>query len=378
MIKFKINLAIIIALGVSPIASLQAQSLDQQTSSLIEELRLEESDMAMRDLPRWKKPDKVYINISRFTPDSEEQKMMLDAAREVAGDVEIIPVGNNLDDDIVNDVEVLISRCNIDDMLNAKNLLWFQHSAHGVDDCLTPETIRKDFVLTNAQHTSGPPIAEHVIGMIMMMSRGLLQLHSAQIEQNWIRRASGIPIIEIKGKTLLVAGLGGIGTAVAYRAHALGMRVLATRNSSRSGPDFVEYVGLSDELYDLSKQADVVVNTLPMTPDTAGLFNKQFFDTVKRGAYYISVGRGETTVSSDLIDALKDGRLTAAGVDVTDPEPLPSDHELWTLPNIIITPHIAALTDQGRWRRWLVVRENLRRYINGDKILNVVNKELGY
>ncbi|NNE38412.1 MAG: D-2-hydroxyacid dehydrogenase [Gammaproteobacteria bacterium] len=355
-----------------------AQDRDQQTSSLIEQLRLEESDVAMRDQPRWKKPDKVYINISRFTPDSEEQKMMLEAAREVAGNVEIVPVGNKLNDDIISDVEVLISRCNIDDMLNATNLLWFQHSAHGVDDCIAPETIQKDFVLTNAQHTSGPPISEHTIAMMMMMSRGLIQLHSAQINQTWNRRAAGIPIIEIKGKTLLVAGLGGIGTAVAHKANALGMRVLATRNSSREGPDFVEYVGLSHEIYELAKQADFVVNTLPLTDDTRGLFDNKFFNAVKKGAYYINVGRGETTVHPDLIAALKDGRLTAAGLDVTAPEPLPGDHELWTLPNIIITPHIAALTDQGRWRRWLVVRENLRRYINGDKLLNVVNKELGY
>ncbi len=355
-----------------------AQDLDQQTLSLIEELRLEESDIAMRDLPRWKKPDKVYINIARFSPDKEEQQMMIEAARDVAGDVEIVPVGNNLDEDIVDKVEVLISRCNVKDMLNAKNLLWLQHSAHGVDDCITPETAKKDFVLTNAQHTSGPPISEHVIAMMMMMSRGLIQLHSAQIDQNWLRRAAGIPIIEIKGKTMLIVGLGGIGTEVAYRANALGIRVLATRNSSREGPDFVEYVGLSNEVYDLAKQADFVINTLPLTDDTRGMFDNRFFNAVKKGAYYISVGRGETTVSDDLIAALKDGRLTAAGLDVTDPEPLPADHELWTLPNIIITPHIAAMTDQGRWRLWLVVREDLRRYINGDKLFNVVDKELGY
>ncbi len=355
-----------------------AQNLDLQTSNLIEELSLEEAEIAMRDMPRWKKPQKVYINIARFTPDKEEQQLMLDAAREVAGDVEIVSVGNKLDGDTVNNVEVLISRCHIEDMLNAKNLLWFQHSAHGVDDCITPETVKKDFVLTNAQHTSGPPISDHGIAMMMMMSRGLIQLHSAQMEQNWLRRAGGTPIIEIKGKTMLVVGLGGIGTAVAKKAHALGMRILATRNSSREGPDYVEYVGLSDEVYDLAKQADFVINTLPLTDDTRGMFNNNFFNTVKKGAYYISVGRGETTVNDDLIAALKDGRLTAAGLDVTDPEPLPSDHELWTLPNIIITPHIAAMTDQGRWRRWLVVRENLRRYINGDKLLNVVDKELGY
>src|SRR5690606_37747563 len=118
---------------------------------------------------------------------------------------------------------------------------------------------------------------------------------------------------------------GGIGIEVAKRAHVLGMRVLATRNSSRDGPVFVEYVGLPDELLELAKQADVVVNTLPLTNDTDGLFDKMFFGVVKSGAYYISVGRGGPTVTGDLIAWLKDGRLAGAGLDVFDPEPLPAD-----------------------------------------------------
>ncbi len=108
------------------------------------------------------------------------------------------------------------------------------------------------------------------------------------------------------------------------------------------------------------------------------MFDRKFFDSVKRGAYFISVARGESTVTDDLIAALKDGRLTAAGLDVTDPEPLPDGHELWSLENVVITPHVAAMTDQGRWRRWAVIRENLRRYVNGDKMLNVVDVSRGY
>jgi D-2-hydroxyacid dehydrogenase (NADP+) len=361
-----------------PVTVLWAQNADQETRALIAELGLDESETPLRDQPGWNKPDKIYIDISGYTPDSDEQKMMMAAAREVVADVEIIPVGRKLDENILSDMQVLIGRCNVEYITKAKKLHWLQHSAHGIDNCLTEDIRKMDFILTNAQHTSGPPIAEHVIGMMLMMSRGLIPLHSAQTEQNWIRRAAGIRIIEIKGKTMLVVGLGGIGTEVAEKASALGMRVLATRNSSRNGPDFVEYVGLSDEVYELAKQADVVVNTLPLTKQTRGMFNNKLFDSVKRGAYYINVGRGETTNNEDLIAALKDGRLTAAGIDATDPEPLPPGHELWTLPNIIITPHIAAMTDQGRWRRWLVVRENLRRYINGDKMLNVVDKMLGY
>ena len=124
--------------------------------------------------------------------------------------------------------------------------------------------------------------------------------------------------------TLLVAGLGGIGTEVARLAHALGMRVVATRNSGRDGPEFVSYVGLSNELDKLLPEADVVVNTLPLTDDTRALFNKPRFGAMKRTAYYINVGRGETTVTGDLLDALKTGVIAGASVDVTDPEPLPN------------------------------------------------------
>jgi phosphoglycerate dehydrogenase-like enzyme len=172
--------------------------------------------------------------------------------------------------------------------------------------------------------------------------------------------------------------LGGVGNEVAKRAHGLDMRVIGIRNSSREGPEFVDYVGLSDELYELAAKSDVIVNTLPLTDETRGLFDKQFFDAAKHGTYFISVARGGSTVTSDLIAALKDGRVTAAGLDVTDPEPLPKGHELWTLPNVIITPHIAATTDQGRWRRWAVIRENLRRYVNGEPMLNVVDVSRGY
>jgi D-2-hydroxyacid dehydrogenase (NADP+) len=339
---------------------------------------LEESGPAVRDLPGWRKPEKVYINFSSYGTKAE-LPMMLETAQKAVGDIEIVEVTTNPGDDVVNNMEVMIGRCNLDVLAKAPRLRWFQHSSHGIEDCLNPVVKERDFIMTNAQHTSGPPIAEHVIAMMMMISRGLHVFHSAQANGGkWIDRNIPYPIIEIGGKTMLIAGLGGIGTEVARRAHALGMTVLATRNSSREGPDFVEYVGLSNELHELAKRADVIVNALPLTDDTLALFDQKFFDIAKRGAIFISFGRGESTVTADLIAALKDGRISGAGLDVTDPEPLPSGHELWSMPNVIITPHMASTTDQGRWRRWVVVQENLRRYVNGDKMLNVVDKKAGY
>ena len=359
-----------------PATTLLAQGVDQETRALIEELALEESETAARDLPFWRKPEKIHIVPPGYN--DEERAELMRAAREVAGDVELIQVAYPIPDKVINDAEVLLARCTPRIIREASNLRWLQDSRHGVNTCMVPEIQDKEFILTNAQHTSGPPMADHVIAMMTMLTRGLHNFHRAQSEGVWTERPIEFPMLELGDKTMLVVGLGGIGTAVAKRAHALGMRVLGLRNSSRDGPDYVEYVGLSHELYDLAGQAHVIVNALPLTEATRGLFDEKFFDSVRRGAYFISVGRGESTVTDDLIAALNDGRLTAAGLDVTDPEPLPAGHELWKLPNVVITPHVAATTDQGRWRRWAVSMENLRRYINGDKMLNVVDVERGY
>jgi phosphoglycerate dehydrogenase-like enzyme len=177
---------------------------------------------------------------------------------------------------------------------------------------------------------------------------------------------------------MLILGLGGIGTETARRASALGLRVIATRNSSREGPDFVDKVGLADEMYVLAGEADFVVNAVPLTAKTSGMIDSEFFDAMKPGAYYITVGRGKTTVTDDLVAALNDGKLGGAGVDVTDPEPLPADHPLWTAKNVVITPHVAAHNSDSVKRTLIIARENLRRYVAGDKLLNVVDVEQGY
>jgi phosphoglycerate dehydrogenase-like enzyme len=344
--------------------------------ALIEDLGLKESAKPIREQTFWRKPERIYIVPPGY--DDEERARQMQSAREVIGDVELVQISYPIPDEVIENAEVLLARCTPRIIREAKNLRWLQDSRHGVDSCMIPEIQSKQFLLTNTQHTSGPPIADHVIAMISMLMRGLHNFHRLQLEGVWKERPIEFPMVEFSDKTVLIVGLGGIGTQVSRRVHGLGMRVLAVRKSSRSGPDHIEYVGLSDELHELARRADVVVNTLPLTAETRGTFDREFFDTVKHGAYFISVGRGETTVTQDLISALKDGRITAAGLDVTDPEPLPEGHEMWTLPNLIITPHIAATTDQGRWRRWMVVRENLRRYVNGEKMLNEVDVKRGY
>jgi phosphoglycerate dehydrogenase-like enzyme len=184
--------------------------------------------------------------------------------------------------------------------------------------------------------------------------------------------------MELEGRTVLVVGLGGIGSQAAKRAHGLGMRVVATRGSRREGPDYVEYVGLAGEVNDLAAQADVVINTAPLTERTRGMFDSEFFAAMKPTAYFISIGRGASTVTDDLVTALKNGELAGAGLDVTDPEPLPEGHPLWIMPRVIISPHTGGRSDKGRDRLFLLVQENLRRYVAGEALYSVVDIKRGY
>jgi phosphoglycerate dehydrogenase-like enzyme len=224
-------------------------------------------------------------------------------------------------------------------------------------------------------------MAEHALALLLALARALpvyVGEQQAGAFTRGFRELRAERPLELEGKTLLVVGLGGIGTEVASRAHGLGMRVIATRNSRREGPDYVDYVGLADEYVELAKRADVVVNATPLTPATRGMFDARFFGEIKEGAYFINIGRGESVVTDALVAALESHRLGAAGLDVTDPEPLPPGHPLWSMRNVIITPHVATSSDFRDERTIALVAENVRRYVRGDKVLSVVDLAQGY
>ncbi len=277
------------------------------------------------------------------------------------------------------DAHVIVGFCDAQLVEAARDLVWVQVYWAGVERCLEAEAIGSGrIVLTNMQKMSSPMIGEHAIAMMLSLTRGLTPLAKMMADGAWRREyARNSAMTSVDGKTLLVVGLGGIGKQVAQRAKGLGMRVVATRNSSREGPDYVDYVGLADELHTLASEADVIVNALPLTAATEGLFDDAFFARAKPGSYFINVGRGRTVVTEALLAALEDGRVGGAGLDVTDPEPLPADHPLWQQPNVIITPHVAGFGGSRRWHAMLV-RENIRRYLAGEALLNVVDPERGY
>ena len=351
----------------------RASGESDATARLVEELGLHESAVALRDRPGWAPPGKVGL-------------MGADAARvawmqEAAPGVAIVAAPDRAAAvREAADADVIIGECVPDVIAAGPRIRWVQRMYAGVERCVAiPAFGERGIVLTNMQKVAGSVMAEHVMALMFGLTRGLASYVPAQAKGEWAVEA--VPenrMWEVKGRTLLVVGLGGIGTEVAKRAHALGMTVIATRNSGTDGPDYVAEVGLADKLHAFAGRADVIASTLPLTPETKGLMNKAFFDAVKRGALFINVGRGGTVVTGDLVAALADGRLGGAGLDVTDPEPLPAEHPLWRAPNVIITPHVAAALEGNEEPRWLLARENLRRYVAGGKLLSEVDLAKGY
>jgi phosphoglycerate dehydrogenase-like enzyme len=276
--------------------------------------------------------------------------------------------------------DAVIGFCSAELLAAGPKIRWVQTYSAGVERCVSVPAVReRDILVTNMQRVAGPVMAEHVIAMMLAFARGLDFYIPERLQGRW---TTEVPpptrMTTVEGKTVLVVGLGGIGTEVARRAHGLGMVVDAVRASGREGPDYVREVGLPPDLLRLAARADFVVNTTPLTPETRGLFDAKFFDTVKRGAYFFNVGRGQSVVQPALVAALRDGRLSGAGLDVTEPEPLPPDDPLWRLPNVILTPHVSTRSELGDAAAFAVVRENLRRYVAGERMLSVVDVSRGY
>jgi len=341
---------------------------------LLEDRKLRAGPSPTSESPGWTTPRKVLWR--NTWPDR------LPMLAVVAPGVEIVPFDTR--DEALAEIggaDALIGTASADLLAAGKDLKWVQVGSAGVEQYLTiPELGSGHVVLTNGQRLASVTIGEHVMALTRALARGLNRAVTAQNEGEWRRSEIGdsAPLTGLRGKTMLVVGLGGIGTEVARLADGAGMRVTAIRNSRRAGPPFVASVGLSEDLEAYAREADVVVNCLPMTPDTEDLFDAELFADMKPTAFFINVGRGGTVDTDALVAALVTGQIAGAGLDVTDPEPLPEDHPLWKAPNLIITPHFAAWSNDDSDLRWLLFRENLRRFVAGEELLSVVDPVAGY
>ena len=332
-------------------------------------LGLHPSTQPLRERPGWHSPHLVL-----YAPYMKDSLPLMRAA---APSLKFLEVSQASSRDIAA-ADGTVGVCSPEVLEKATHLEWIQWMGAGVESCVHEPLLReRHLVLSNMKATAAPSMAEHVIALMFALSRHLDQYLRDQAQAHWARDEE-THLNDLEGKTVLVVGLGGIGTEVAKRAHALGMKVIATRASGHTGPEYVSYVGTPDELMKLTREADYVVNCLPLTRETTGLFNAQFFAAMKPSAYFLSVGRGQSTVTADLTAALVAHKIAGAGLDVTDPEPLPADSPLWRAPNVIITPHISAYTAMTMQQRDVLLRENLKRFVAGDALIAVVDIERGY
>lgn len=350
-----------------------APATAEATRALVARLGLEESATPVRERAGWRRPRRILVwNL---------EPRLLPAIEAAAPGVEIVTAGDMAGAvTAVRDVDAVLGLCTAEVLAAGRDIRWIQAYSAGVERCVSLPAVReRNVLLTNMQRVAGPVMAEHVVAMMLAFARGLHFYIPERMAARWTpERPASVRMLTLEGKTLLVVGLGGIGTEVARRAHALGMRVTAIRASGREGPEFVSYVGLPDELRKLAGEADFIVNTTPLTPATTGLFDAGFFSAAKPGAFFVNVGRGRSVVQAELVAALKSGRLAGAGLDVTDPEPLPAESPLWQMQNVIITPHVSADSDLGNEARFAIAIENLRRYVAGERMLSVVDVARGY
>jgi phosphoglycerate dehydrogenase-like enzyme len=264
----------------------------------------------------------------------------------------------------------------------AGRLRWIHSPAAGVGGMLFPAMVKAPVIMTNSRGISADAIAEHVLAVTLAMFRKLPLAFRSQALRHWAQDTVLAPpaLRSLAGSCVLVVGLGSIGAATARRMAALGARVIATRrNVSRPAPEGVAHVAPPERLRDLLPEADVVVIAAPQTHDTRGLIGAPELDGMRRDALLVNVSRGKLVDEAALAAALTGGRtLGGAALDVFEHEPLSPDSPLWTLPNVLITPHMAGF----RPDHWDAVTDlfagNVRRFSSGQPLLNVVNKEAGY
>lgn len=283
----------------------------------------------------------------------------------------------------IRDTEItLASSLQPEQFQAARNLRWIHSPSAAVHHLLFPELASSDVVLTNARDVHGPVVAEHVIALIFALAKNLPAAIRFQQKHVWGQEISwltGQRPHELAGATLGLVGLGSIGRAVANHAAALGMKVIAARQHPESAkPESVHEVLPASRFDELLARSDYVVLAAPVTQSTQKMIGRPQLAKMKPDACLVNVSRGELIDEPALIDSLRDRKIRGAALDVFEKEPLPADSPLWDLENLLITPHTAGMTEKLWERHYALFSENLRRYLSGQPLLALVDKQSGY
>jgi phosphoglycerate dehydrogenase-like enzyme len=271
------------------------------------------------------------------------------------------------------DADAVYGRVDKDLLAAARRLRWIQSPAIGLERTMFPELIAHPSMMTNPRGIFADDIADHVMALVTGFARQMPRSIRQQLQHRWA--PEGYRVMHLPDCTLGIVGLGGIGSAVAKRAAAFEMRVVAVDARRTDRPPEVADLWPSSRLHDLLGQSDFVVICAPETPETRGMFDTAAFKAMKKTAYLVNIGRGKIVKLEALVEALRAGELAGAGLDVFEVEPLPADHPLWDMENVVITPHVAGVGPHTGERRHQVLLENLRRFVAGEPLINVVDKE---
>jgi phosphoglycerate dehydrogenase-like enzyme len=289
-------------------------------------------------------------------------------------------IANNKDEALhfAPEADAIYTFCTPELLAVAPKLKWVQALSAGVERYPFDELEKRNIIFTNASGIYGAHLADHLMAFILAFSRQLPVLFRAQQAHEWKSRKT-YPPGDLRGQTLLIDGLGGTGQDLARRARGFDMRVIATRRHlDRPTPDTVEAVYAHDQLSDLLPEADWVAVCVPLTDETRDRYHDAEFALMKNTAYITNIARGPIINTQALMRALDNNQIAGAGLDVTDPEPLPVDHALWDYENVIITPHASGHSPQADDRILDLICENAQLFINGEPLKTQVHFDLRY
>ena len=313
-------------------------------------------------------------------PCDSAQREMLEAAGK--GRVEFMYIDGLRREErlkLLQEAEIIFGEPGIREVRECPGLKWIQMSWAGTDVYTMRDGFPRKVKVTNAKGCFQVVIGEYIVAVLLELCRNLKQYNVQQREGIWRRLQSETLLY---GKRILILGAGDVGTGAAKRLKAFGTHITGMRRTERNYPDCFDFMVTEDRLEDELPKADVVIGCLPGTMATRGLLDERRLRMMKRGAFFVNVGRGSLVHTDALTRLLKEGHLGGAALDVTEPEPLPSDHPLWRMEQVILTPHIAGqsfgYSKDTENRVIHVCCQNLERYLNGMELINLVNFEAGY
>ena len=292
----------------------------------------------------------------------------------IAPQATIIPVSEGHDlASAIESADVVAGEVPPEALARARHLQWVHSWKAGPDTQLYDDFVARPVTLTCCKGNGAIPLAEHAMMLMLMLSRNAMRWIEAQRNRTWERSVHG----ELNGQTVGIVGTGHSGSDLAQKAKAFHMQVLGLRRSPQPTAGFDRIYG-RDGLHDFLAASDFVVMTAPRTPHTENMLGEVEFRTMKPTAHYICFSRGGIANDDALYRALSEGWIAGAGLDAHDEEPLPPESRFWTAPNTIVTPHNGATTQQTRERGYAIFADNLRRFVAGQPLVNVVDKQNGY